>query len=103
MIVTGSVFANDYARMEIEQSKLSVLSGGRLSFDSSIDFGVQITETNNRSAGSVVQRDAWGGVTQPGAISDLLTPASSAGAFDEFSAGSIIAGHRLLHLRPCLH
>ena len=35
-----------------------------------------------------MQRDAWGGVTQPGAISDLLTPASSAGAFDEFSAGS---------------
>ena len=89
MIVTGSVFANDYARMEIEQSKLSgTFELGEDSFIQSIDFGVQITETNNRSAGSVVQRDAWGGVTQPGAISDLLTPASSAGAFDEFSAGS---------------
>ena len=89
MIVTGSVFANDYQRMEVEQSKIAgSFEFGEDRFVQSIDFGVQITETNNRSAGAVVQRDAWGGVTQPGAISDLLTPASSAGAFDEFSAGN---------------
>ncbi len=88
MIVTGSVFDNNASRMEIEQSKFS----GNFQFDEnnlfeSIDFGVQLTEVNNHSIGSVVQRDAWGGVTQPGAIADLLTLTSSAGAFDQFSAG----------------
>ena len=89
MIVTGSVFANNYARMEIEQARF----GGSFEFADagpfdSIDFGVEMTEVNNRSAGSVVQRDAWGGVTQPGAIADLMTPASGAGRFDEISGGS---------------
>lgn len=84
MIVTGSVFANNIGRMDIEQGRVS----GSYEFDpdgfiESLDFGIQVTEVNNRTAGSVVQRDAWGGVTQPGAISDLLTPASTAGAFDE--------------------
>ena len=87
MIVTGSVFTNNYSKMGIEQGEL----GGAFTFDAgfveSIDFGVQLTEVNNRSAGSVVQRDAWGGVTQPGAIADLLTPASAEDAFDEVPGG----------------
>ena len=87
MIVTGSVFTNNYSKMGIEQGEL----GGTFTFDAgfveSIDFGVQLTEVNNRSAGSVVQRDAWGGVTQPGAIADLLTPASAEDAFDEVPGG----------------
>ena len=89
MIVTGSVFANDFSRMDLDQTKLSgtfEFAGDR--FIDSIDFGVQVTEVNNRSAGSVVQRDAWGGVSERGAIADLLTTASSAGAFDEFSGGN---------------
>ena len=89
MIVTGSVFANDYAKMEIEQARF----GGTFEFADSgffenIEFGVELTEVNNRSASSVVQRDAWGGVSQPGAIADLLTEASSAGRFSEFSSGN---------------
>ena len=89
MIVTGSVFSNEYSRMEIEQARF----GGSFEFADagifeSIDFGVEMTEVNNRSASSVVQRDAWGGVTQPGAIADLMTLASGAGAFDEISGGS---------------
>ena len=87
MIVTGSVFTNNFSKMGIEQTRV----GGTYNFDAgfveSIDFGIQMTEVNNRSAGSVVQRDAWGGVTQPGAIADLLTPASSAEAFDQVPGG----------------
>ena len=87
MIVTGSVFTNNFAKMNIEQTAV----GGVFDFDTgfveSIDFGVQLTEVNNRSAGSVVQRDAWGGVTQPGAIADLLTPASASAAFDQIPGG----------------
>ncbi len=89
MIVTGSVFANNIGRMDIEQGRVS----GTFDFDpgsfvESIDFGVQITEVNNRTAGSVVQRDAWGGVTQPGAVADLMTPASMAGAFGKIPGGN---------------
>lgn len=89
MIVTGSVFANDYARMDIEQSRF----GGSFDFNpdgfvKSVDFGVEFTEVNNRSASSVVQRDAWGGVSQRGAIADLLTEVSSAGRFDQVSGGN---------------
>jgi TonB-dependent receptor len=88
MIVTGSVFRKDVARMDIEQAEASGSYYFEDSVVESIDFGIQVTEVDNRSAFSVVQRDAWGGVTQPGAISDLLTPASMAGAFDELSGGN---------------
>ena len=75
--------------MDIEQARL----GGTFDFNpegvvKSIDFGVEFTEVNNRSAGSVVQRDAWGGVSQPGAIADLMTEVNAAGRFDEVSGGS---------------
>ena len=77
MIVTGSVFTNNYAKMGIEQAKVAGSFEFEFDFIESVDFGIQLTEVNNRSAGSVVQRDAWGGVTQRGAIADLLSPASS--------------------------
>jgi len=83
MIVAGSVFTQEIAEMNIEQARFA----GTFDFNemSSIDFGVQVTEVNNRSAQSTVQRDTWGGVTQPGDIADLMTPASMAGAFDAIS------------------
>lgn len=89
MIVTGSVFANNYQRMEIDQSKFS----GTFEFDAdafvkSVDFGIEMTEVNNRTAAAVVQRDAWGGVTQRGAIADLMTPADAAGRFSDVSGGN---------------
>jgi len=87
MIVTGSVFANDFSKMNITQTRL----GGTYDFDVSfveyVDFGVQLTEVDNRAAGAVVQRDAWGGVSQPGAIADILTPADAGSAFDQISGG----------------
>ncbi len=83
MIVTGSVFSNNYSKMEIDQLKLA----GNLTFDTgfveSIDFGVQLTDLDNNVASSVVQRDAWGGVTERGAIADLLTPANIGSSFSE--------------------
>ncbi len=87
MIVTGSVFRNDRSKMDIEQAKVAGSFNFDAGFVESIDFGIQLTEVNNRSAGSVVQRDAWGGVTQRGAIADLLTPASAQDAFDEVPGG----------------
>ncbi len=83
MIVTGSVFAKNLSKMEVNQLELSGNYGFDSGFVESIDFGVQFTEVDNRAATSVVQRDAWGGVTQPGAIADLMTPVTAAGSFDE--------------------
>ena len=86
MIVTGSVFDNKKTEMEIQQTRVS----GEYDFGeaTTIDFGVQLTNVDNRSQFSTVQRDTWGGTTQPGDIADLLTPASGAGAFDQISNGS---------------
>ncbi|MFT5610051.1 MAG: TonB-dependent receptor [Polaribacter sp.] len=86
MIVTGSVFDNKRSEMEIEQLRVS--GDFELNDTSSIDFGVQLTDVDNSSQFSNVQRDTWGGTTQPGDIADLLTPASSAGAFNDISNGN---------------
>jgi TonB-dependent receptor len=58
MTVTGSAFRDGYMKMDIEQTQLS----GNFDFtDSSrLDFGVALTEMNNRTAFSTVQNDTWG-------------------------------------------
>lgn len=83
MIITGSVFDNDIADMELEQAKLA----GSFDFNenSSIDFGVQTTDVSNRSATSNVQLDNWGGITEPGFISDIVVRSSIAGQFNDLS------------------
>ncbi len=88
MIVTGSVFIEDFSKMDIDQLELSGNYGFDSGFIESIDFGVQLTNIDNRNTFSNIQRDAWGGVTQPGAIADLMTPANASGAFDQISGGS---------------
>ncbi len=83
MIITGSVFSNEIARMDLEQAKIA----GSFEFtdQSKIDFGVQRTEVNNRSATSNVQLDNWGGLTEPGFISDIVVRSTTEGQFDELS------------------
>lgn len=87
MVITGSVFTNNVSRMDIEQLR----AGGSLFFDTdfveSIDFGIQLTDVDNRAASAVVQRDSWSAQTDPGDIADLMVPASTAGAFDEIPGG----------------
>ena len=86
MVVTGSVFTNDEARMDIEQAKLSGVF--EFSDSSSIDFGFQMTEVNNRFASRNVQLDNWGGFTQPGELSAVIDRSSMAGQFDQISGGN---------------
>jgi TonB-dependent receptor len=86
MIVTGSVFDNKKTEMEIEQTTLR--GNFELGDNSDIDFGVQLTDVDNRSQFANVQRDTWGGTTQPGDIADLLTPANAGNAFDQISNGN---------------
>jgi TonB-dependent receptor len=83
MIVTGSVFVNDFSEMDISQGLLSGSYEFDTSFVKGVDFGVQFTDVDNRAAGAVVQRDAWNGVTKPGAIADLMAPEDMGNSFNE--------------------
>jgi len=83
MVLTGSVFDNEAAKMDIEQARFS--ASVEFTETSSIDFGIQTTEVSNRSATSSVQLDNWGGLTAPGAISDVLVRSSIEDQFDELS------------------
>ena len=81
MLIGGSVFTNELNDMDIAQAKIA--GSFDLSDIASINFGVQATDVDNRFASSTTQRDTWGGVGAPGDISDLLSPASMAGWYDE--------------------
>ena len=83
MIITGSVFGNEASQMDLEQARIS----GSFEFfeSSSIDFGVQMTEVSNRSVNSNVQLDNWGGITEPGFLSDVIVRSSIEDQFDELS------------------
>ena len=83
MRVAGSTFGNDESLMELQQAKIA---GSFEFFESSkINFGVQTTEVSNRSASSNVQLDNWGGITEPGFISNIVVRSSMDGQFDELS------------------
>ena len=83
MLIGGGAFSNALNDQNIEQAKIA--GAFELNDIASIDFGVQATDVDNRFASSTVQRDTWGGVGAPGDISDLLSPASMSGWFDEIS------------------
>jgi TonB-dependent receptor len=83
MMIAGSVFDNDAARMELQQAKIA--GSFEFSETSKIDFGVQTTEVSNRSASSFVLLENWGGITEPGSISDIITRSSIENQFDELS------------------
>jgi TonB-dependent receptor len=83
MIVTGSTFSNDAAEMNIEQTTFS--GTWEFSDNSTIDFGVQISDVDNRAVSNFVQLNNWGGSTNPGDLADVVNRATIAGQFDELS------------------
>ena len=86
MVITGSVFGNDAAFMDIEQTKVS--GAFTINDATSIDFGIQMSEVSNRSVSSTVQLDNWGGLTQPGSLSNVVNRSSIDGQFDELSGSN---------------
>ena len=86
MIITGSVFNNDAAWMNIDQAKFS----GTWDFieSSSIDFGVQVSKVDNRAVSNFIQLNNWGGVTDPGDLADIVVRSSIEGQFDQLSGGN---------------
>ena len=83
MIITGSTFVNDAALMNIEQTKFS--GTWDFSDESSIDFGVQISDVDNKAVSNFVQLNNWGGSTNPGDLADIVVRSSVEGQFDQLS------------------
>jgi TonB-dependent receptor len=69
--------------MNIEQTTFS--GTWEFSDNSTIDFGVQISDVDNRAVSNFVQLNNWGGSTNPGDIADVVNRATIAGQFDQFS------------------
>lgn len=83
MIITGSVFGNELASMNLEQTKISGTYD--ISDVTSVDFGITLTDMDNRNASASVDRGTWGGISDPGYISDILVRSSMADSFDQIS------------------
>lgn len=73
----GSVFGNSYHRNQVTQ--LQAKGNWKIDADSSLDFGLALTEVSNRSAFANVQRDTWGANVAggPAAMPDDLWKADS--------------------------
>ncbi len=96
MQITGSVFGNSWAKMDIEQAQLR--ANWMFSESTSIDFGATLTEVDNFESGSNVQRNTWGQnqASAFGSITDLMVPASLDGVFDEISGGDQVTNSYFL-------
>ncbi|TWH99980.1 TonB-dependent receptor [Luteimonas cucumeris] len=79
MLVTGSVFRNDFQEAEIDQLQ----AGGQFQFEnySKLDFGVATTDYENRSAFTNVQLDTWGGATSADDYPDSVWPLQHMGSY----------------------
>ncbi|MCV2370620.1 TonB-dependent receptor [Roseateles oligotrophus] len=66
----GSVFGNSFQRNEVNQ--VQARGAWAIDADSSLDFGLSLTEVKNRSAFANVQRNNWGSNAAggPGAVPD---------------------------------
>ncbi len=66
----GTIFGNSYQRNQVSQ--VQAKGNWKIDGDSSLDFGLSLTEVKNRSAFANVQRDTWGGNASggPGAVPD---------------------------------
>jgi TonB-dependent receptor len=85
MIITGSVFGNNLNKMNIEQFRFKGTYDA--SDFTSVDFGLELSEVSNRTRSSVVERGTWGGISDPGYISDILDLTSMEDFFDNVSGG----------------
>ncbi|MDB2512247.1 TonB-dependent receptor [Luminiphilus sp.] len=85
--ISGSVFNNYWADMNIEQTQFD--GSFELTDTLILDFGLAQTEVENYSASSNVQRNTWGQnqTSAFGSVADLVVPASLAGVYSELAGG----------------
>jgi TonB-dependent receptor len=86
MQVTGSSFRNSYMKSRIEQAQLR--GQYKLEDSSKLDFGVNLTDVNNRTAYGFVQRDTWGGATSAAETPDDFWRADDMGRYFRSVGGS---------------
>jgi TonB-dependent receptor len=93
MQITGSVFGNSWAEMNIKQTQFT--GAFDLTETLTLDFGVAHTDLDNFEAGSVVQRNTWGQnqASAYGSVADLVVPASLAGLYSELSGGADVTNN----------
>lgn len=89
MLTSGTAFRNALMKHDIEQAKID----GTFEFEDStirsIDFGLSMLESENRSAFANAQRDTWGGYGTAADYDDsLFVQKSMASALDQFSSAS---------------
>jgi len=77
MELQGTVFGNSYQRDQIDQFQTK--GNWKINDDSSLDFGLSLTNVKNRSAFANVQRDTWGANASggPAAVPDDIFHADS--------------------------
>jgi TonB-dependent receptor len=97
MRITGSDFINEWAEMDVEQFQFD----GEWQFNDriTVGFGAAYTELDNFNSESQVQRLSFGEsqASAYGTISDLLTPASLKGIYDEISGGGRVKNQFFLY------
>ena len=84
----GSVFGNSLQKNQVNQ--VQTKGSWKIDGDSSLDFGVTLTEVKNRSAFANVQRDSWGAGAGggPAAMPDSIWRADSIGRYFSNIPGS---------------
>jgi TonB-dependent receptor len=84
--VTGSVFTNINNASEMSQTQFH----GEYSLEErgSIDFGIALTNSQNRARIKGVQRNNWGGEGPTGLFDELLFPRDILSQFDNLSGGN---------------
>jgi TonB-dependent receptor len=84
----GSVFGNSYQKNEVSQ--VQTKGNWKVNADSSLDFGLSLTEVKNRSAFANVQRDSWGAGAGggPAAMPDSIFRADSISRYFSSIPGS---------------
>ena len=84
----GSVFGNSYQKNEVSQ--VQTKGNWKIDGDSSLDFGLALTEVKNRSAFANVQRDSWGAGAGggPAAMPDSIWRADSISRYFSSIPGS---------------
>ena len=97
MRITGSVFAADWAEMNIEQTQFT--GAFDLTDNLTVVAGGSFIDLDNYQAGSIVQRNTWGAnqASAYGSITDLLIPASLAGVYDELEGGDQVTNNFFMY------
>jgi TonB-dependent receptor len=87
MQITGSIFENSWAKMDIEQTQFR--ADWHINEQATVTVGGSYTDLDNFESSSIVQRNTWGQnqASAYGSIADLVVPASLQGLYGEISGG----------------